>query len=301
MTLLRRFWAWPSELKRLGVLGMNRRNADFVLPLNPRKNYPNVDDKLRTKALCAASGIPVPQTYAVLRGLRDLSILAELLNLHSDLVLKPARGSGGRGIIVLTGRQGNKFVTSGGKSYSLGDLRYHCAEVLSGLYSLGGLPDCVMLEQRVICHPVFEGYAVGGTPDIRVIVYRSRPAMAMARLPTRASQGKANLHQGAVAAAIDLETGRAYGGVHKNRAISRHPDTQVKLADLTIPNWTELLEFSCALIKRIGLDFVGVDLVIDKELGPLVLEANARPGLAIQMANRSGLILATRRIDAGLS
>ena len=297
MKRLRRFWAWPSELKRLGILGMNRRNADFVLPLNPREHYPNVDNKLRTKALCAAHGVPVPKTYAVLRGLRDLSSLEQLLNNHPDLVLKPARGSGGRGIIVIAGRQVNEFVTPGGTVYKLADLRYHCAEILSGLYSLGGLPDCVILEQRIDCHPVFDGYAVGGTPDIRVIVYRAYPSMAMARLPTRASQGKANLHQGAVAAAIDLESGRAYGGVQRNRAVTRHPDTEALLSELTVPYWTEVLSFSTGLVKRIGLDFVGVDLVIDRVRGPLVLEANARPGLAIQLANRSGLLLATRRID----
>ena len=298
--LFRRFWAWPSELKRLGVLGMNRRNADFVLPLNPREHYPNVDNKLRTKSLCAAHGIPAPITYGVLRGLRDLSNLPELLNQHSDLVLKPARGSGGRGIIVIAGRQENAFVTPGGKAYTCADLRYHCAEILSGLYSLGGLPDCVILEQRIACHPVFDGFSVGGTPDIRVIVYRSQPAMAMARLPTRASQGKANLHQGAVAAAIDLKSGRAHGGVQKNRAVTRHPDTRALLCELTVPNWIEVLNFSCGLVKRIGLEFVGVDLVIDRALGPLVLEANARPGLAIQLANRSGLLLATSRIDAAM-
>ena len=298
--LFRRFWAWPSELKRLGILGMNRRNADFVLPLNPREHYPNVDNKLRTKALCAAHRIPAPMTYGVLSGLRDLSNLPEFLDQHPDLVLKPARGSGGRGIIVIAGRQGNEFVTPGGRTYTLADLRYHCAETLSGLYSLGGLPDCVILEQRIDCHPVFDGFSVGGTPDIRVIVYRSQPAMAMARLPTRASQGKANLHQGAVAAAIDLKSGRSYGGVQRNRAVTRHPDTQALLCELTVPHWIEVLNFSCELVKRIGLEFVGVDLVIDRALGPLVLEANARPGLAIQLANRSGLLLATSRIDAAV-
>jgi glutathione synthase/RimK-type ligase-like ATP-grasp enzyme len=38
-----------------------------------------------------------------------------------------------------------------------------------------------------------------------------------------------------------------------------------------------------------GLGFVGVDVVHDEHRGPLVLELNARPGLAIQLANRRGL------------
>ena len=57
-----RFWAWPSELRRYGLLGMNRRNAAYVLPGNPRECYPLVDDKLLTKRLCDEHGIPVPKT-----------------------------------------------------------------------------------------------------------------------------------------------------------------------------------------------------------------------------------------------
>jgi glutathione synthase/RimK-type ligase-like ATP-grasp enzyme len=34
---------------------------------------------------------------------------------------------------------------------------------------------------------------------------------------------------------------------------------------------------------------VGVDLVIDVERGPLMLEVNARPGLQIQVINGEGL------------
>ena len=39
----------------------------------------------------------------------------------------------------------------------------------------------------------------------------------------------------------------------------------------------------------IPLGYLGVDLVVDAELGPMVLELNARPGLTIQLANRRGL------------
>ena len=43
------------------------------------------------------------------------------------------------------------------------------------------------------------------------------------------------------------------------------------------------------------LGYVGVDFVIDANDGPVVLEANARPGLAIQVAHRHGLL---QRLDA---
>ena len=293
-----RFWAWPSELRRLGVLGMNRRNGDFILPLNSREYYPDVDDKLRTKALCAANGIQTPATYDVLHGLMDRSRLPKLLDQHLQVVLKPARGSGGRGIIVISSRVGDKFMTPSEKCYALADLRHHCAEILAGLYSLGGQPDSVIIEQRIECHPAFNSFAVGGTPDIRVIVYRGEPVMAMARLPTKASNGRANLHQGAVAVAIELESGTACDGVHKGRIVERHPDTQEFLSELTVPGWSDVLNASQNLVKQLQLGFVGVDIVIDRNLGAVILEANARPGLAIQIANRSGLLLAQGCIDS---
>ena len=67
---------------------------------------------------------------------------------------------------------------------------------------------------------MFEPIAVGGTPDVRIILYRCVPVMAMVRLPTRESRGRANLHQGAVAAGIHLGSGRTHGGVCKDRAVS---------------------------------------------------------------------------------
>ena len=46
-----------------------------------------------------------------------------------------------------------------------------------------------------------------------------------------------------------------------------------------------------------GLGYLGVDLLLDREKGPLLLELNARPGLAIQMANKSGLFGRLDRIE----
>jgi len=47
----------------------------------------------------------------------------------------------------------------------------------------------------------------------------------------------------------------------------------------------------------VGLGYLGVDLVINKNDGPLLLELNARPGLQIQIANRKGLLERLEMID----
>ncbi len=293
-----RFWLWPRELRQFGVLGMNRRNAVHVLELNPRAFYPRVDDKLLTKRICEARGITVPRTYAVIERQGDVRRFAEMVADQQEFVIKPAQGSGGRGIVVIAEHDRQTFVASSGQRYTATDLCYHLSTVLSGLYSLGGQPDRAILEQRILRHPVFQDVAVGGTPDVRIILYRGIPVMAMVRLPTQASRGRANLHQGAVAAAVHLLTGRTFGGVYKGRAIALHPDTGKPIAGLEIPSWQTLVSSAMNLAEGLELGYLGVDFVLDANLGPVVLEANARPGLAIQVANRRGLIPGLDLIDS---
>ena len=48
----------------------------------------------------------------------------------------------------------------------------------------------------------------------------------------------------------------------------------------------------CRLSHALQLGYVGVDIVLDANYGPMVLEANARPGLNIQIANNQGLLKA---------
>ena len=284
-----RFWAWPRELRRNGVLGINDRNASFVLPLNQRSRYPRVDDKALTKEICEAHGIRVPTTYALIERFGDIRRLAELLGDRQEFVIKPARGAGGRGVLVIAGHNGTNFETSHGDLLPLTEVRHHISTILSGLYSLGGRPDRTIVEQRIVRHPIFENLAFKGTPDLRIIVYRGVPVMSMLRLPTQASRGRANLHQGAIGAGVDLATGRTLGGVYKNRAVSTHPDTGARIDGVVIPNWTDALTISMKLSDALDLGYVGIDLVLDASLGPVVLEANARPGLAVQIANRCGL------------
>jgi len=285
-----RFWAWPGELKSCGILGINARNTGLLFDLNPRACYPRVDDKALTKTICQAHGIPVPETYALVERFGNVPRLEGLVQDRREFVLKPARGAAGRGVLVITGRTGAGYVTSGGRCLSAEDLRYHVSTTLSGLYSLGGRPDRVIVEERIAIHPALAAMAVGGTPDVRVIVHRGLPVMAMIRLPTRQSGGRANLHQGAVGVGVSIESGTTFGGVHRDRPIAVHPDTGAALAGTVLPCWADVLTIAAALGRALEMGYVGVDIVLDAARGPVVLEANARPGLAIQIANRRGLL-----------
>jgi len=284
-------------LRRSGVLGINRRNAEFTLRWNPRSAYPMVDDKLRTKELCARAGIPTPRLLAVARHHFEVRQLREAMAKLTSFVLKPARGAMGNGIVVVRERDGARFRLAGGRSITLDDLAYHAAGVISGLYAIAGQTDAAIVEERLLVHPDLATIATEGVPDVRVIVYRGVPVMAMTRLPTLRSGGRANLHQGAVAAGIDLETGRTTHAILHSRPIRRHPDTGAALIGHAIPGFADVLGYALRAADETGLGYVGADLVVDAQRGPVLLEMNARPGLMIQLANRAGLLPRLRAID----
>jgi len=291
-------WVTPQELRRAGVLGINRRNGGYVLPNNPRALYPRVDDKYLTKQICHQRQIPVPETYALVSRHGDVPKFLDLIGHRRQFVIKPASGSEGRGIMVIARHNGREFFSSGDERWLLADMTYHLMTILSGLYSLAGQPDRIIIEQRIQRHPAFEAVAVGGTPDVRIVLYHCVPVMAMVRLPTRESRGRANLHQGAVGVGVHLKSGRTHGGVCKDRAVSVHPDTGQAVGGRSIPRWNDLLAAAMKLADGLELGYLGVDFVLDAAVGPVVLEANARPGLNIQVANRCGLLPRLRWIDA---
>lgn len=284
-------------LRRRGVMGINERNSRLTLRINPRQHFPRVDDKLRSKALCQAAGIPVPGLLAVARHHFELRQLVEKLASYSSFVVKPARGAMGNGILVILARDGERLLRPGGRSLSTSDLAYHAAGIISGLYSLSGQTDVAMVEERLVVHPDMARISTDGIPDVRVIIYRGVPIMAMTRLPTARSAGRANLHQGAIGAGIDLSSGRITHAVLHNDFVGRHPDNGEPLRGCTVPEFARVLEIAVAAADQTGLGYVGADAVVDAALGPMILELNARPGLAIQMANHAGLLPRLEAVD----
>jgi alpha-L-glutamate ligase-like protein len=288
----------PKQLRARGIMGMNRRNVEYVAAHNPRHLYPLVDNKLKTKLLAEQAGIAVPKLLGTLRYQHDVRDLHSQLLPHEKFVIKPAKGSGGKGILVISEREHEIYFKPSEEAISHEMLERHVTNILSGLYSLSGTPDVAMIEAMIEAHNIFDAYSFEGVPDIRVIIFKGYPVMAMLRLATHASDGKANLHQGAVGVGIDLATGKALHAVQHDRPIYQHPDTQREFSELQIPDWDKLLPLAAACHEVTGLGYLGVDIVIDKNRGPLILELNARPGLAIQMANGTGITPRLQQIEA---
>ena len=293
--------AVAKKLRAAGVLGLNERNAEFIMRLNPRRLYPRVDDKALTKELAMAADMAVPDLYGIIANQGEVRSFGAIVKDLDSFVIKPAQGSGGDGILVITGRSQRKrdcFRLSSGVIISEGEILYHLSNIVGGQYSLSGNPDKALIEYCVHFDPVFAEVSYQGVPDIRVIVYRGYPAMAMVRLPTRASDGKANLHQGAVGVGIDVATGRTLRGVLDNDFVDEHPDTGTSFSGLDVPGWETILMMAARCYELTGLGYLGVDIVLDADRGPLMLELNARPGLNIQIANSEGIMHRLQEVQA---
>jgi alpha-L-glutamate ligase-like protein len=281
------FWSQLRFIRQV-VLGLNRRNSHYIFDLNAPALLPLVDEKLLTKARMIEHNIPTPATYGVMHSRAELRHLEGMLHDASAFVCKPGRGSGGGGILIVK-REASRWVAPDGATISLGTLRYHCEEILSGVYSLDERADVAFFEHCVVADPNLPPSVVPGIPDIRFLVVRGIPILAMLRLPSVRSGGRANLHVGGIGCGVDLRTGITQRGVYRNYLVRRHPDTHVPLGGFQMPYWPELLLIAARSYDAVPLGYLGVDIVIDAAQGPLVLELNARPGLQIQLANRVGL------------
>jgi alpha-L-glutamate ligase-like protein len=286
-----------DRLHNIGLLGMNGRNGDYISRYNRRKLYPLVDDKLLTKQLANKFGIATPELYATFDVSAEIKHAHEKLDKYQNFVVKPANGSRGNGILVIKGRIGDNLRLANHRLLAWDDLRFHMQNILSGIYSLGGQDDHVIVEYCVEFDHVFDSITFLGVPDIRLITYKGVPVMGMLRLPTGESEGKANLHQGAIGAGIDLATGRTLTAVSHNSVVRQHPDTLADITGVQIPSFDRMLDIAAGCNEMTGLGYVGVDLVLDRTKGPLMLELNARPGLNIQIANRAGLAARLEAVD----
>ena len=283
-------WRFPFNLHKSGILGMNRRNVSFIFRYNERSRYPQVDDKLRTKLLLEDFSLATPTLLAVVRYQYEIKKFRKTIENLDAFAVKPARGAGGKGILVVSGRDGDGFVKPSGSIIGVHDINRHLSNILAGLYSLAGTPDVAIVEDLIRPEKMFEDLSHEGVPDIRIIVFRGYPVMAMLRLSTRASDGKANLHKGAVGVGLDIGSGSCLHAVQYAKRVYRHPDTGMLLDTIAVPDWKNLLLLASRTYDITGLGYIGADLVVDRDRGAMLLELNARPGLSIQVANGQGLL-----------
>jgi alpha-L-glutamate ligase-like protein len=277
---------------------MNRRNIAYINRYNDRQFYPLVDNKLTTKLIAKEAGLAVPELISVVRAQHEVANVEDALEGLNEFVAKPAQGSGGKGILVITDQQQENYQKASGELISIAEVKRHLTNTLSGLHSLGGRTDVAFLETLVRVDPFFDQYSHEGVPDIRLIIFQGVPVMGMLRVATKASDGKANLHQGAIGVGLDIATGKAIRAVQHNDFVTHHPDTGADLSTISIPGWHQLLHLAAKCYEVTDLGYLGCDIVIDRTRGPLILELNARPGLSIQIANNTGLLPRLKQVES---
>lgn len=276
------------------ILGMNERNRVHRRYNRGQKKY--ADNKLLTKKILRISGIPAPTIYGIIRKRSDIENF-DFESLPKSFVLKPAKGVKGAGINIYYNRtKDGKWVLADKRRHSIDDIKEHVFNILDGQFSYGitPKPSPAIFEERIRMHPVFKPYSFRGIPDIRIIVFKGVPIMAMLRLPTEDSEGKANISRGAIGVGVDMARGITTTAIKNGRVIDSVPGKKIRLSGIKIPFWTRILKISHQCYQSSGLGYLGVDIIIDRENGPMVVELNARPGLGIQVANEDGL---KERID----
>jgi alpha-L-glutamate ligase-like protein len=287
-----------SFVKPSHILGMNAR-AQLYTSLNSLKSKKYGFSKLRAKQFLKKHDIPVPELYAVISNREQLRNF-DWKKIKGTFAIKPINGSAGKGILVIRERSKRKkvWLDIEGNEYSESDLNLHVSDILEGQYTTWGSSYAALIEERIPLHPELEPYVEVGTPDVRIILFNKIPVMAMVRLPTHESQGRANLDQGAIALGIDLGTGKSvYGVSGKKKIMQKIPKNGQNVAGIEIPSWKSCLKTAVRVANATGYVFMGVDLFLHPEKGPMVAEVNGFPGLSIQLANRAGLRRRLQRIE----
>ncbi len=276
------------------VLTMNVRNREFVAKYNPPATMAKFS-KDEAKRVLVPLGIPMAKTYGILRTHDDVGALGTWMESHHRFVLKPASGHGGEGILLVRWKSQGVYDTNLGP-LTARQIEAHALAILAGDYG-GDHQDAAVLEELLERHEDLRELSPIGVADVRVISFRGYPVMAMMRIPTEASGGKANLHLGALAAGVRLSTGTIIHCVWRGAPQPNHPDTGTPLLGRTVPFWDEILELAAEAQRLSGLGFAGVDVSLDARQGPVVMEVNRRPGLEIQVANAAGLLRRLRMIE----
>lgn len=235
-------------------------------------------DKIRFYERCAAHGLPHPQVVATIVG---GSIRLSVPAAGRPLLLKPARGEGGRGVRFLDGAAPE-------------------ADALARWLArqCGGLRGAWLVQPRIMPHEALRDVALNALPTARITTIvndagEAEVVNAVLRIPSDPAAAVDNMKAGGLLCAIDLADGalgvacKGYGGGD----YSAHPVTGARLPGRVLPDW----DAACALVidahGRAFSDYalIGWDVGFAPD-GPVLIEGNGKPGVLMpQRAGRQGL------------
>src|SRR3989449_8073970 len=223
-----------------------------------------------------------------------MASFGDWMSIHNTFAIKPDRGYGGEGILLVKGGGCYGHYDTNMGVLDAPAIESHVRSILDGEFHDGG--DSVLVEELLAEDSSLRKISPVGLADFRIISFLGYPVMAMMRIPTSSSGGKANLHSGAVAAGGQISTGMITHAVLHGNAQPCHPDTGDVILGQKGPDFDEILEGAGEAQRLKGLRFAGVEGWLVAGRGPLVMEVNRRPGLEIQNANAAGLLRRLRDI-----
>ncbi len=251
-----------------------------------------LDDKLAFFLLMRQFGVPTPEVVGVvIRGrvhrLGDaeqrplLAWLPAWLAERGSLVVRPNRGTGGQGVLVLEAGDGAGCVVNGtATSWDLLEQRF--ASSVDHVIT-------EFVEQASYARDVFPP----STNTIRILTMQDaagRPFVAVAvhRFGTPGSAPADNFMKGGLSVPIDPETGVLGTGVQRFRLQRHqvHPETGVQLTGTVVPRWARMRDgILAAAAQAAFLPFIGWD-VIPTEDGFSVIEGNKNSDMQVYQVHR---------------
>ncbi len=269
----------------------------IIKKYNP-EHLMEISDKVEQKLKMAQAGVPIPNTYMIVDSDQGIDAFSKWLKDWGEgFALKPSKGHGGNGVLVIDRKVGGVYTRTNGRTIEESQILSHARSILSGSFSGGEPGDRAIVEERIVLTKRLRELMTEGLIDIRVVVFRGFPIMAMTRLPTKRSEGRANIHQGALAAGISISEGMITNATSERRTVRRHPNTGKDILGFRFSDWDALLEAASSAAIAMEMGYVGVDLTVDASRGVLVIEVNKRPGLEIQNANNAGLLRRIRFVE----
>jgi len=266
------------------ILGLNYRNLKLQV-YNQKEAINFANNKLKTKHFFSVRGIPVPKLMGIFKNREDVNKF-DFANLNKDFVIKPNQGAEGKGIIPFKERKGDKFITISNKELTTNELKNHIINITQGIYNNGN-KDTAFFEQRIKNSPELEEITYKGLPDVRVICFNQIPVMAMLRVPTKESDGRANLAENAMAIGINLSNGEPSYYYYNGKITKKDPLNKNSIK--RVPNFIRVLQIAVKCSQLSKLKLAGCDVAFNEKNEPCLIEINARPGLKIQLANKDSL------------
>ena len=140
-----------------------------------------------------------------------------------------------------------------------------------------------ILEEQVFQHKKMASLHPDSLNTVRVVTYLKDDGEVIIHLPfIKIGQGGSfvdNGGAGGIFALVDADTGKLItdGKDEANKVYIKHPNTEVKIKGFQIPEWDKVKKFATEIAKAFPYTkYIGWDIAISKDKGPLIIEGNSR-------------------------